>query len=370
MDSMEKWNKIVEQFNKFRNAKESEVQSLWEDIFSQVFCYSKILGFLEAQKTYSIGSSGTLKPDIILKRNDVPICAVELKQETMSLNDKIENQLFSYLKQTKIDTGIIIADKIYLYAYEYSKDDSQQTKIEIAFEKDNIDGELFVSLLTFETFNSKSVAEFVNEKINHLNNVESIKSSLSKKFVLEALGNYLEKQYTSEEIQEALASIEISISDKKKNHFPPIGQHKKKEHIPTISSFKWNLNSEILIKGGKQSSMYIRDYLIKIKYITSDVKTTLAKINKDSKKENKRYWANPSVDFLNFEWVLILNDNINRKLHIFRIPAYSIKIEKVKTRVHDGKTLLDLEIVNQDNEFVCIASKIQYNKWFIETVNY
>lgn len=54
MNYMDKWNIIVDQFNKNRKSKENEVQILWENIFSQIFDYSKLLGFLDAQKSYQI----------------------------------------------------------------------------------------------------------------------------------------------------------------------------------------------------------------------------------------------------------------------------------------------------------------------------
>ncbi|MCI6614865.1 MAG: hypothetical protein MSC51_03400 [Mollicutes bacterium] len=47
MKSMEIWNIIVEQFNKHKKSKESEIQTLWEDAFSQALGFSKFLGYLD-----------------------------------------------------------------------------------------------------------------------------------------------------------------------------------------------------------------------------------------------------------------------------------------------------------------------------------
>lgn len=369
MKSMDKWNKIVEHFSKHKKSKEAEIQSLWEEIFSSVFGFSRALEYLDAQKSYDIGSSGKLRPDIILKKEGKAVCAIELKQESITLDKKIENQLFSYLKQTKINIGLVIADKIYLYAYEYQKDDSEQTMIEIPFDKNNPDGELFIDLLSYDAFADGAISKFVNEKLDHLNNVKNIRESISKNFVIDALKNYLGGKYTSDEVEEALDSIEIIIEKKKE------GKEKKNDNIknviqPLEDDICNGIDSNVLIEGGKKASIYIREFLLNKKYITDDVKTTLAKINKDSKKENKRYWANPSIEFLKYDWLLILNDNINRELHIFRIPANNISLKEVKTREHQGKKLLDLEIVNVKGEFVCMASKIQFNKWLVETKKY
>ena len=370
MQSMEKWNSIVSSFNEHKKSKEEQVQSLWEQIFTQFFNYGTLLKTLDAQKSFSIGSSGSLRPDIILKRDSKPICAVELKQESMSLSSKYETQLFSYLKQIKCNVGVIIADKIYLYAYEYQKDDSEQTMIEIPFDKNNPDGEAFVELFSYDAFNDDAIFKFVKEKIDHLKNVKSIRESISKNYVVEVLKKYLGEKYSNSEIEEALDSIEIIIEKKKENQINKEVILPKAEEKVGNKKVLEGIDAQTLIKGGKSASTYIREFLLSKNYIDDSVKTTLAKINKDSKKENKRYWANPSIEFLKYDWVVILNDNINRKLYIFRIPANSIHDNEIRTRVHQGKTLLDIEIVNKDNEFVCLASKMQFNKWLVEEVKY
>ena len=61
MDSMAKWNIIVDQFNAHKESKENEIQNLWENIFSQVFDYSKMLGFLDAQKSYHLRRIGLMQ---------------------------------------------------------------------------------------------------------------------------------------------------------------------------------------------------------------------------------------------------------------------------------------------------------------------
>lgn len=136
---------------------------------------------------------------------------------------------------------------------------------------------------------------------------------------------------------------------------------------PVISnSLNIKFDSEILVKGGKSSSIYMRETLINANFISESCKVTLAKLNKDG----KRFWANPNADFVGFDWCLVLNDNVSRKLYFFKIPKNTFSIKEMKTRVLQGKTLLDLEIVKQDNMFVCVASKINYTKWLVAETNY
>lgn len=364
MNSMIKWNAIVEQFNKHKKSKESEIQALWESLFAQIFGYNSFLGYLDAQKSFQIGNSGSIKPDIILKNSSGPVCAVELKQEAITLTNKIQSQLFSYLKQTKIDTGLIIADKIYLYAYEYLKDDDKQSFIEIDFIKDNKEGELFVDLMTFDSFNSKAIFDFVNEKINHLNNVSKIRENLSKTLVLDALGKYFENQYSADEIQEALAEFEINISKKKSNN-----ESKKSETVDEtktkVSVANIVFDSQILLNGGKTAKNYL-EKMFNDNGEFKDYFFTVAKLNKNG----KIFWANPDIECLKKNWCLILNNIDNRELRIFSIPADSINATGVKTREHQGKTLIDLEILSNDLDYTCRACKIKFVQWYVRTIKY
>lgn len=127
-----------------------------------------------------------------------------------------------------------------------------------------------------------------------------------------------------------------------------------------------SLDGNILISGGVKSSSYLRQCLISAGYIDEHWKFTIAKLNKNG----KTYWANPSIEFLEHNWLLVLNDVSSRKLHLFKIPSESISRTAVKTRIHQSRELIDLEMVFKDDIFVCSASKIVYQKWFIETVKY
>ena len=81
------------------------------------------------------------------------------------------------------------------------------------------------------------------------------------------------------------------------------------------------------------------------------------------------YWANPKTDLLEDEWWLILNDNINYKLHIFKIPANSLDINMIKVRA-DKPYLIDLQILFDDDDFTDTRSNIQFAKWYIKTLSY
>lgn len=132
------------------------------------------------------------------------------------------------------------------------------------------------------------------------------------------------------------------------------------------------LDAERLIAGGRPSSVYLKKHLIETGYISDSCNFTIAKINKDG---SGRFWANPPIEYLDGEWVLVLNDIVNRQLHFFRIPAKSINKTAVKTRTiinKSGKSsvMIDFEVVHKGDKYVCVASGIEYQSWYIESVNY
>lgn len=81
------------------------------------------------------------------------------------------------------------------------------------------------------------------------------------------------------------------------------------------------------------------------------------------------YWANPKIDLLENDWWLILNDNINGKLHLFMIPRNSLQVEMIKVR-SDKPHLIDLQILFNDDRFTDTRSNIQFSKWHVKTLTY
>ena len=146
MPALEKWNKIVDLYKKHFNANEKTVQSIWESVFAEVFGYSKLSNEIDRHRNVRIGSTERVITDIIIKDGETDLFIVELKQHNFSKSRDMEQQLFSYLKQLKVDTGILICDKIYIYDYDYNKDDDAQINIAIDFIENNSNGISFVEL--------------------------------------------------------------------------------------------------------------------------------------------------------------------------------------------------------------------------------
>ena len=120
-----------------------------------------------------------------------------------------------------------------------------------------------------------------------------------------------------------------------------------------------------LITGGKSPSLKLIEFLKKNKIINQDAVCTVAKINKNQ----KNYWANPDIGYINLNWYLILNDSNKRELHLFYIPANSLSLTDVKTR-KDKPQYINLEIDYSNSNFKCKVCKVEFKQWFFETIKY
>ncbi len=104
--------------------------------------------------------------------------------------------------------------------------------------------------------------------------------------------------------------------------------------------------------------------LFKNEGIAFNANVTFASKNKSS----YNYWANPSFDVLDSDWFLILNDWINRKIHLFEIPAKTFKHDCLVSRADKNK--IDLQIMHDDSLFTDARSKISFVKYLKITISY
>ena len=134
MNYSSSWNKIVAQYNKNLNSKEEIVQASWELLFCTIFNYAD--SNIVPQLPVKMGVE-TKRADILIKNGNEDLFVVELKRHT--LHDG-QAQLFSYLNQLKIDIGVLVCDKLYIYDFDYTTRDENYSFVEIDFSQDNPDG--------------------------------------------------------------------------------------------------------------------------------------------------------------------------------------------------------------------------------------
>lgn len=212
MDAREKWEFLVAHYNENKTALELHIQRVWENLFVEIFGYSKLSEEVVAQRNIQIGATARTIPDIIIRNEEQgDLFVVELKRHTLTTGTE---QLFSYLKLLKVDLGVLICNKIYLYDYDITKDDDKQAFVEIAFTKDNLDGIKFVELFSKASFDRQHIKNFIQERKKEKENIHAIQQKVTAEFVRQVLQEQLSETYSQEEIQQALEGIIITVEPK------------------------------------------------------------------------------------------------------------------------------------------------------------
>ena len=205
MDSTKIWNRIVKHFKDNYSAKEEVIQKDWEQIFSDLFNYSRLFGEIDAHRNIHIGSHQRTIPDIIITSENGDLFDVELKQYNLPFSLDMENQLKSYMDLLHIAVGVIICQQIHLYVYNTGK--TKLKKISIAFQENNPDGVKFVELMCKGSFSLEKVTQFIDSKNSFIENVARIKASITEELKRELLIEYFKKEYSEEEIHTALSEL-------------------------------------------------------------------------------------------------------------------------------------------------------------------
>lgn len=194
------WNEIVDLFHDNQSENERIIQYAWEKMV-----LPKYLGFdkseIDSQRRLRIGSTDK-KIDIMLKEDGKDFCVIELKQHSHSKDNGGQAQLFSYLNQLKkIKLGVLVCEKLYVYAFDYKLDDREQAFVEIPFEEDDENGIAFVAFFQKQELDLDKIIEWVNEKDKERRSieeqrekerdvVEKIKSEITDNLIKGLLRNY------------------------------------------------------------------------------------------------------------------------------------------------------------------------------------
>ena len=354
MTTPEKWNLIVSNVQKGFSAKEAEVQQLWENFFADanLFGYSRFSGEIDSQRNITIGSSERTIPDIIIKDNisNKDLFVIELKQHNLSFNQAYKKQLFSYMRLLRLNIGILICNKIYLFILDY---DDNETSMEITFTKDNPNGSKFIELFSKGDFNQEKIKAFLIETEKTKSNINRIKKDIQQLDIKDLLIEHYSDKYTIEEIRAATEHLRISIEfDNEGPIKPPVPPFVEPNSQPQPIRYD---------KIGKSEAIRI---FINLGY-SFPSKPTYASKNKTA----NNYWANPDITVLNNDWYMILNDWISKTLYLFVIPYNSITLSKLTTR-NDNQNKIDLQIIYNDPSFTDSRSGVSFKQYLQREYKY
>jgi hypothetical protein len=176
------------------------------------------------RKSYQLGSVGTIIPDIIIKSlNTDESFVIEIKRPSININNKSHKmQLFSYMRQLKLEYGLLIGNKIQIYYDGQLKTENSPILIKsIEISDNNKDNLLLINLFQKQSFSYQNLNAFVEKELaritfeNHKEELYNILISNDyKEQIKQLIVNNLEKNWDKEIINNTLDQLSISIKAK------------------------------------------------------------------------------------------------------------------------------------------------------------
>ena len=196
------WEHFCQIVDQHINDKEEYVQNIFEQMFAELFGYSKLFGEIDSHRILRIGSSDRVIPDIIIRKppENKDLFIVELKQLSSRFDIKYEAQLLSYMRFLSLNIGILICDKIYVYYFENDIPVSRA----IPVSKENKNGQAFIDIFSNGGFSEDRVKDFVLQGKEFEKNVQKIREELKELDIKEVVKLYFLSNFEETEIDEAL----------------------------------------------------------------------------------------------------------------------------------------------------------------------
>ncbi len=236
MTTTEKWNKVCEYFENYRNEPEEKVQFLWERLFSEIFGYSLLDKEIDSHRKIQLGSTERLIPDIIIKNSESDLFMVELKRENLEIDETRKKQLYSYLKQEQNDLGILICNQICIIDYDYNTSDDNQVCCIIDFTKDNPNGIKFIEIFEKTNFSKAKAKEFIRQCIDSSAKIRDIQQQLTPELIKTLVIEYFSKKFSEADIQLVISRYDFLFA--------------LKENTPKVLS----INNSPYVKSNSNSS--------------------------------------------------------------------------------------------------------------------
>lgn len=220
----EKWNEIC-----FLLSEKIE-KDISEDEFEknviralEVLNWSEYLGNINICPSIPIGAAGSIIPDFVIKSSDNKnLFVIEIKQPSIPLSTNFQQQLFSYMRQLKLEYGLLIGQVIqFFYDGDLSGRDTPVILDTIEFTRDNPKGSKFVELFLKDNFSYESLQAFTVNSLKKINRRteerrlhERVISDDYKTEVVELIKQNLLKEYDSELIDNVFKDISVAITSK------------------------------------------------------------------------------------------------------------------------------------------------------------
>ena len=199
-----------------------------------------------AEERIHIGSTNTIRPDFVLYKDEIPQVVIEAKKPNNIQTERNKEQLFSYMRQKKVDFGLYIGEEIQLY-YDVPTDVELPLLIfTLDYNEENQYGSAFVNLFNFVDFDKNKLADYCNNIIQEIEKKKQMKLEIQQltsddgerlcKSLLKS--HFVSKGYTDDDVNTILDEIEIAIR-RKNDNIPidkPIKTYYQESAVTTVKN--------------------------------------------------------------------------------------------------------------------------------------
>lgn len=227
----ERWNEIC--FLLSENIQKEISEDLFEKYVTQalrVIGWKQFTGDLEIRPSFQIGAANRISPDFIIKSEQKgKLFVIEIKQPHLTLTTGFQKQLFSYMRQLRLEYGLLIGREIQIF-YDGDKIPHEDPILlnTIPFNRDSTKGEKFVELFDKKNFSIERLDAYTNdfiaeqEKKKHTKFLEQeILSEEYRLYILDLIKNDLINKYDKEVVSTVLDNFEVNIAEKFSEVFVP-----------------------------------------------------------------------------------------------------------------------------------------------------
>ena len=178
---------------------------------------------MQSQVTIPIGNNNSIRPDIVLYKNGIPVLPIEIKRPNNTCNIKQESQLMSYMRQLRLNIGLYIGENIQLY-YDNPNDlDNPTCVLRIEFREDDVNGSIFCEMLSYEKFDITSLENFCKKHYNQIvarNNLQErfneffFSSDANKNIITLIKDKFLKEGFEEKALEYELEKLTFKIERK------------------------------------------------------------------------------------------------------------------------------------------------------------
>lgn len=184
---------------------------------------------MQSQVTINIGNNNSIRPDIVLYKNDLPVLPVEIKRPGNICNSRQESQLKSYMRQLRLNVGLYIGENIQLFYDNPTDLDNPICVFKVELCKNDSNGEMFCEMMSYEKFDTNELENFCKERYNQILAHNSLKQRLddflsvekaSKNIAMLVIEKFVKEGFDEDVVGEELQKFVFLINRKQSSCVP------------------------------------------------------------------------------------------------------------------------------------------------------